>query len=154
MIAKTLKTLGFFLLLCLQLAAGDSILGAWTLERHFTQNGENHREREELQLSPGSFRMRLTVDITKGPVEIKGLAIDATGLWKLQDRTLVLILGEIRFAGVASTRGIDRGSFRTLVRQLRERYLSDPIRIFTLLSEDGRTLTLKSPEGVREYRRP
>jgi hypothetical protein len=131
-----------------------ALLGSWQLERRFELNGERHLERETLRFRPGTFQLTLRVDIAKGDLGVKGLTIRADGLWKLQGETLVLVLQQIVFAGVESTRGIDEASLTSLTRQLRSRYLDDPIRILHLLHTDGKTLTVESPEeGERSYRR-
>ena len=151
---KTLLILLLTLETLLTAATPKDLLGSWRLERRFAVDGERHVERENLRFRPGTFQLTLRVDIAKGDLRVEGLTIRADGLWKIQGETLVLVLQQIVFAGVDSTRGIDEASFKSLTRQLRSRYLDNPIRILHLLHVDGKTLTVKSPEGgERSYRR-
>ena len=138
----------------LQAAGTPTLLGTWKSQRTFAMNGERHEETESLRFNPGSFRMQFVTTIRKGPFLIKNLRIDATGIWKRRDRILVLMFQQIRFAGVDETRGINRASFDTLVRQLRSRYLSDPIRIFSLQALSQEVLSLDNGGGtVKDYKR-
>jgi hypothetical protein len=140
----------------LLLVGGDakSLLGEWSTQRSFKAGNEKHIEREDLRFNPDTFRLMLTVTIEKGKFLVKDLKIRASGLWKLQGEILVLVIEQISFASVAQTKGIDRGSFEKLVRDLRGRYLTDPIRILHLRSLDTGTLTLETAEReIKEYKR-
>jgi hypothetical protein len=135
-------------------AAPKDLLGEWQLRREFASNGERHLELEDLTFMPDTFRLILTVTIRKGNLLVDRLRIQAGGLWKLKGDTLVLVMQEIRFLGVERTDGIDRNSFEKLIRDLRGRYLSDPIRILRLDALGGTTLTLRQDGESKNYRRP
>ena len=150
----------FLLLLFLLVAvsngaqASEALLGSWKTERSFVERGEKHREIETLRFLPGSFRFTLRADIEKGNYVVKGLTLEATGLWKREGDLLVLVMQEIRFVGVDETRGIDPSSYKRLIINLREKYLSDPIRLYHITSEDNGTLTLQSRKaGLKSYKR-
>lgn len=137
-----------------QAADSSTLLGTWKTHRAFAANGERHEETEILRFNPGSFRMQLFTTIRKGPFLVKNLRIEATGIWKRRDRILVLMLQQIRFTGVDETRGINQASFNTLVRQLRGRYLSDPIRILSIQALGEDVLSLDNGDGtVKDYKR-
>jgi hypothetical protein len=131
-----------------------SLLGEWTTQRSFQTGNEKHLEREDLRFNPDTFRLMLTVTIEKGNLLVKDLKIRASGLWKLQGETLVLVVEQISFASVARTKGINKNSFERLVRDLRGRYLDDPIRILKLRSLDSGTLTLETADHeIKSYKR-
>ena len=150
------KTVMIFLLgaSLLWSASSRDLLGEWQTQREFAGNGERHLELENLKFMPDTFRLILTVTIQKGDLLVDRLRIQANGLWKLKDDTLVLVMQEIRFLDVAQTKGIDKSSFEKLIRDLRSRYLSDPIKIIRLDTLNGKTLTIGQGEESKTYRRP
>jgi len=130
------------------------LLGSWQYQRKFADSDEQHSESEKLTFAPGSFHLILSVTIRKGDDHrIERLRIRADGLWKLRKETLVLVIEQIRFLDVAATHGIDKNSLTQLIRDLRGRYLSDPIRILDLISVHAGRLRLDTQEGTKEYRR-
>jgi len=151
------KTILWLMLLLAAAAAGETEgkwLGEWTAEHRFNQKGEEHIEREELRFNPGTFQLTLSVTIRKGKLLVKNMKIRTSGLWKAEGKILVVVMQELRLVGVEETRGIGKASFEKLLEDLRGRYLSDPIRIYTVAKQSDSTLVLYSGEnGETSYTR-
>jgi len=122
----------------------------WITERKFVHNGEKHLEKETLDFRADTFRLILNITISKGTLLVRDLRIEASGLWKMRDDILVIVMQELRFAGVGETRGINRESFRTVIRELRGNYLTDPIRLYRVLKLTDSSFVIHGEENVEK----
>ncbi|WP_457607867.1 hypothetical protein [Nitratifractor sp.] len=136
------------------LRGGDTLLGTWTTQRTLSEPDMKQREVETVRFLPGTLRFELRVDLEKGPAKIQGLKLGANGLWKREGELLVIVLQEIRVEGIEDSKGINPASLKTLARELRQRYLSDPIRIYHIQALDADKLVLVDSRGEsKSYRR-
>jgi len=143
-----------FMALFASLQASDALLGNWQTQREFDRGGEKHRESEQIRFLPGTFRFILNADIQKGNFRVKGLKLEATGIWKREGRLLVLVMQQIRYVGVEESHGINPDSYKKLIRKLRESYLNDPILIYRIRSMENGILNIEnSKAGLKSYQR-
>ena len=123
----------------------NGFLGEWKCVRRF-ENGR-HIETERIRFNPGSFAFTLSVDIGRGEYSVKGLQIEATGIWKASGETLVTVVEQIRLKSPGKVKNINESSLGRLIQSLRNRYLSDPIRIYRISHIDGGAFGTVSENG-------
>lgn len=131
------------LMLVLELCAVDrtAVIGKWQAVSQVTNNGTLTIEKEYLHLNADkTFSIMLLVSVKKGDAFIKDLQIKGSGIWKVSDHTLVVVVNQVDVPFAKEIYRISQASLRTLADNFKRKFQNEPIRIITIKSMDQNTL--------------
>jgi len=143
-----------FLSIFLDAYEARNLYGEWHTVRETVNGDQRGRESETLQMNPGGFKIEIKMSTKRGDISIKNLTLVASGIWKVHDKCLAIVVEQVRITGVDEVHGVDANSLSRLSDGFRSKYLSDPIRIFSIVSATDSTMTLLGEDGyLKNYRR-
>ena len=130
----------------------DMTLGKWQRENTFkSPNKTIVHQKELLELkSDHTFVWRFVIDLKKKEHFVKGLEVEATGIWKRYVTTLVLVLQHQKtpFAKEVSN-SINPASLQALARTYQAPFQGSPIRVNTITYLDKQKLTFTNEKGEK-----
>jgi hypothetical protein len=149
---EVMKVLMMILVLMVELSAVsiNELSGNWQELRQVTNNGTLTIEKEYLTLNKdGTFAILLFVSVRKGEAFIKDLRIEGSGIWKVWENTLVVVVKKVEVPKAGEIYLISQSSLRDVAATFRRRYENDPIRISKIMALDQKNLTLINEKGVK-----
>lgn len=152
-----MKTL-FVLALCLfELHAVNlnAMYGKWYAVEQSTNNGTLTIEKEYLTLNANrTFSILVLVSVQKGDAFIRDLRIEGSGIWKVWQDKLVIVVKDVQVPMAGEIYKISQASLRNLAANFKSRFVNEPIRISIIKSMDHRHLTTSNEQGkVTHYNR-
>ena len=152
-----MKVLLVMLMLILQLGAVDrsDIVGKWKAVTKSTNNGTVTLEKEYLHLNADrSFDIVLLVSVQKEEAFVKDLQIKGSGIWKVSDNTLVVVVNKLEVPFAKEVYLISQESLRNLAANFKRRFQNEPIRILKIKSFDKhRLITVNEASKETHYSR-
>ncbi len=152
-----MKVLMILLLLMVELSAvsTNELVGKWQTLSQVTNNGTLSIEKEYLTLNRnGTFSILLFVSVRKGDAFIKDLRIEGSGIWKVWENTLVIVVKKVEVPKAGEIYLISQASLRNLAATFKHRYEKEPIRISKIMALDPNHLKLiNEAEVVTAYTR-
>jgi len=135
----------FIIILALMLELGavgqTALIGKWQAVTQTTHNGTLTIEKEYLHLNRNkTFSITLLVSVQKGDAFVKDLQIKGSGIWKVSDHTLVIVVNNVEVPFAKEIYRISQASLRTLADNFKRKFQNEPIRIITIKSMDQNTL--------------
>ncbi len=134
-----MKVFIVMLMLILQLDAFDrsDLIGKWKALSKTTNEGSVTLEKEYLHLNADkSFNIVLLVSVQKGEAFVKDLQIKGSGIWKVSDETLVVVVNKLEVPFAKEVYLISQESLRNLAANFKRRFENEPIRILKIKSLD------------------
>jgi hypothetical protein len=138
-----MKVLILILVLVFELGAVDQteVIGKWQSVSQVINNGTLTIEKEYLHLNTDkTFSIILLVSVQKGDAFIKDLQIKGSGIWKVSDHTLVVVVNKIEVPFAKKIYRISQASLRTLAANFKHKFENEPIQISTIKSIDKNNL--------------
>ena len=152
-----MKVLMILLLLMVELSAvsTNELVGKWQALRQVTNNGSVTTEKEYLTLNRNhTLSMLAFVSVQKGDAYIKDMRIDASGIWKVWNNTLVIVVKKVEVPNAGEIYRISQASLRSVAATFKAKYENVPIRINKIMALDPNHLKLiNEDEVVTEYTR-
>lgn len=133
----------------------NAIYGKWYSIEQTTNQGTLTIEKEYLQLNADkTFSILLLVSLQKGDAFIKDLRIEGSGIWKLWQDKLVIVVKDVQVPKAGEIYRISQASLRNLAANFKSRFTNEPIRINIIKSADTKHLTISNEKGiVTHYKR-
>ena len=123
----------------------NNVIGNWQAVTQSKNNGTLTTEKEYLQLKADyTFSVVLSVNIEKDDTYVKGLRIEASGIWKNRDDILVIVVKEIEMPYAKEVHLISQESLTNLSNYFKDRFHKEPIRINIIKNIDKNSITLVS----------
>ena len=152
-----MKVLLLMLMLILQLGAVErsDVAGKWKAVTKSTNNGTVTLEKEYLHLNADrSFDIVLLVSVQKEEAFVKDLQIKGSGIWKVSDNTLVVVVNKLEVTFAKEVYLISQESLRNLAANFKRRFQNEPIRILKIKSFDKhRLITVNEASKETHYSR-
>jgi len=127
------------------------LYGRWHAERSGKNSATLTQEREDITFNPATVHIVMSTTISREGYLIKNLKVIGDGIWKVSGKSLVVVWQQVKIPSVEETRGFGANDINRLAKDLRSRYLDDPIKIYeieligasnlTLLDENGKVLS-------------
>ncbi|MEA1954313.1 MAG: hypothetical protein U9O24_07960 [Campylobacterota bacterium] len=149
-----MKVFMIILVLMLELNAMSSyaVVGKWKAITHSTNNGTATTEQEYLHLNADhTFSIVILVSLQKDDAFIKDLRVEASGIWKRRDNTLVVVIKKVEVPAAKEVYLISQQSLENLAANFQNRFKNKPIRISIIKSIDKNNLTTLN-EKLKETR--
>lgn len=140
-----MKVLMILLLLIVELSAVNSneLVGKWQALRQVTNNGTLTIEKEYLTLNGNhTFTILAFVSVKKEDAFIKDMRIDASGIWKVWNNTVVMVINKVDVPNAAEIYRISQASLRNFAAMFKRKYENEPIRINKIMALDQKNLRL------------
>lgn len=147
-----MKVLMILLVLMVELSAvsTNEIAGKWQAKRQVTNNDTVTTEKEYLTLNQNhTFTILAFVSVQKGDAYIKDMRVDASGIWKVWNNTVVLVVKKVEVPNAAEIYRISQTSLRNMAENFKSKYKNNPIRINKVMSLDQYNLKLVNEVGVQ-----
>ena len=138
-----MKVLIILLLLIAELGAVSSneLVGRWQAMKQVTNNGTLTIEKEYLTLSRNhTFSILAFVSVKKEDAFIKDMRIDVSGIWKVWNNTVVLVVKKVEVPNAAEIYRISQASLRNFADTFKGKYENQPIRINKIMALDQKNL--------------
>lgn len=152
-----MKVLLVMLMLLLQLGAVErsDVAGKWKAVTKSTNHGTVTLEKEYLHLNADrSFNIVLLVSVQKEEAFVKDLQIKGSGIWKVSDNTLVVVVNKLEVPFAKEVYLISQESLRNLAANFKRRFENEPIRILKIKSFDKhRLITVNEASKETQYSR-
>jgi len=146
-----MKVLIMLLLLIAKLSAVSSneLAGKWQALRQVTNNGTLTIEKEYLTLNGNhTFTILAFVSVQKEDAFIKDMRIDASGIWKVWENTVVMVVNKVEVPNAAEIYRISQASLRNFAATFKRKYENEPIRINKIMALDQKNLKWVNEVGV------
>ncbi len=146
-----MKVLMILLLLMVELSAvsTNELVGKWQAMRQVTNNGTLTIEKEYLTLNGNhTFTILAFVSIKKEDAFIKDMRIDASGIWKVWENTVVMVVNKVEVPNAAEIYRISQASLRNFAATFRRKYENEPIGINKIMALDQKNLKWVNEVGV------
>lgn len=140
-----MKVLIMLLLLIVELSAVNTneLVGKWQAMRQGTNNGTLTIEKEYLTLKNNhTFSILVFVSVQKEDAFIKDLRIEGSGIWKVWNNTLVIVVNRVDVPKAGEIYRISQSSLRNLAATFKRKYKNEPIRINKIIALDQKRLKL------------
>lgn len=152
-----MKTLLIVMLCLLELHAVDSnaLYGKWYSVEQTTNQGTITIEKEYWTFNKNrTFSILFLVSVQKGDAFVKDLRIEGSGIWKLWQDKLVIVVKDVQVPKAGEIYRISQASLRNLAANFKSRFVNEPIRISVIQSMDNRHFTKVNEQGkVTQYNR-
>ncbi|PHS41307.1 MAG: hypothetical protein COB07_02215 [Sulfurovum sp.] len=146
-----MKVLMMILVLMVELSAVSTheLVGKWQALREVMNHGTLTIEKEYLTLNRnGTFSILIFVSVRKGEAFIKDLRIEGSGIWKVWENTLVIVVKQVDVPKAGEIYLISQSSLRNLAATFKRKYENKPIRISKIMALDQKNLRLINEEEV------
>ena len=140
-----MKVLIMLLLIIAELSAvsTNELVGKCQSMRQGTNNGTLTIEKEYLTLRNNhTFSILVFVSVQKEDAFIKDLRIEGSGIWKVWNNTLVIVVNKVAVPKAGEIYRISQASLRNLAATFERRYKNEPIRINKIMDLDQKHLKL------------
>jgi len=152
-----MKVLIVLLLLMVELSAvsTNELVGRWQVMRQVTNNGTLTIEKEYLTLNANhTFNILAFVSVKKENAFIKDMRINASGIWKVWNNTVVIVVNKVEVPNAAEIYRISQASLRNFAATFKRKYENEPIRINKIMALDQKNLKwVNEAEVVTAYTR-
>ena len=152
-----MRVLLVMLMLILQLGAVErsDVIGKWQAVTKSNNHGTVTSEKEYLHLNADrSFDIVLLVSVQKEEAFVKDLQIKGSGIWKVSDNTLVVVVNKLEVPFAKEVYLISQESLRNLAANFKRRFENEPIRILKIKSFDKhRLITVNEGSKETQYSR-
>lgn len=152
-----MKTLLIVMLCLLELHAVDSnaLYGKWYSVEQTTNQGTITIEKEYWTFNKNrTFSILFLVSVQKGDAFVKDLRIEGSGIWKLWQDKLVIVVKDVQVPKAGEIYRISQASLRNLAANFKSRFVNEPIRISVIQSMNNRHFTKVNEQGkVTQYNR-
>ena len=152
-----MKTLLIVMLCLIELHAVNlnMLYGNWNSIEQTTNRGTLTIEKEYLTLNANrTFSILVLVSVQKGDAFIRDLRIEGSGIWKVWQDKMVLVVKDIQVPKAAEIYLISQASLRNLAANFKSKFVNEPIRISLIKSIDNRHLTTSNEQGkITQYKR-
>ena len=152
-----MKVLIVLLLLMVELSAvsTNELVGRWQAMRQVTNKGTLTIEKEYLTLNANhTFKILAFVSVKKENAFIKDMRIDASGIWKVWNNTVVIVVNKVEVPNAAEIYRISQESLRNFAATFKRKYENEPIRINKIMALDQNNLRwVNEAEVVTAYTR-
>lgn len=152
-----MKTLLIVMLCLLELHAVDSnaLYGKWYSVEQTTNQGTITIEKEYWTFNKNrTFSILFLVSVQKGDAFVRDLRIEGSGIWKLWQDKLVIVVKDVQVPKAGEIYRISQASLRNLAANFKSRFVNEPIRISVIQSMNNRHFTKVNEQGkVTQYNR-
>ena len=138
-----MKVLIMLLLLIAELSAvsTNELVGRWQAMKQVTNKGTLTIEKEYLTLNGNhTFTILAFVSVKKEDAFIKDMRIDASGIWKVWNNTVVMVINKVEVPNAAEIYRISQASLRNFAATFKRKYENEPIRINKIMALDQKNL--------------
>jgi len=138
-----MKVLIMLLLLIAELSAvsTNELTGKWQAMKQVTNKGTLTIEKEYLTLNGNhTFTILAFVSVKKEDAFIKDMRIDASGIWKVWNNTVVMVINKVEVPNAAEIYRISQASLRNFAATFKRKYENEPIRINKIMALDQKNL--------------
>lgn len=145
----------FILMVELSAVSTNELVGEWQALRQMTNDGSVTTEKEYLTLNGNhTFSILGFVSVQKGDAFIKDMRIDVSGIWKVWNNTIVIVVKKVEVPNAAEVYRISQTSLRNFAATFKRKYEKEPIRINKIMALDPNHLKwINEKEVVTSYRR-
>lgn len=145
----------FLLMVELSAVSTNEIAGKWQALRQVTNNGTVTTEKEYLTLNGNhTFTILGFVSVQKGDAYIKDMRIDVSGIWKVWNNTIVMVVHKVEVPNAVEVYRISQASLRNFAATFKRKYEKQPIRINKIMALDPNHLKwINEKEVVTTYTR-
>ena len=152
-----MKVFILILVFVLELSAvsQNEVIGRWYDVSQTTNNGTLTIEKEYLHLNADrTFSIVILVSIQKGEAFIRDLRIEGTGIWKVWNNTLVVVVKKVKVPSAKEVYLISQESLRNLSANFNRKFQNEPIRISTIHQIDKNSMsTINENAEKTSYKR-
>ena len=152
-----MKTLLIVMLFLVELHAVNlnALYGKWYSTEQTTNQGTLTIEKEYLTLNANrTFSILVLVSVQKGNAFIRDLRIEGSGIWKVWQDKLVIVVKDVQVPKAGEIYLISQASLRNLAANFKSKFVNEPIRISIIQSMDNRHLTTSNEQGkITQYKR-
>ena len=135
------------LMLELNAMGQDMIVGRWQALTQTVNNGTKTIEKEYLHLNADhTFSIILLVSIQKDDAYIKDLHIEGSGIWKVRDNTLVIVIKQVEMPVAKEVYRISQESLENLAANFKRKFQNEPIRIIIIKNIEANHFTTINEE--------
>ncbi len=121
----------------------NEISGEWRAVTHSVNLGTQTVEREFLHLNADrTFSIVLLVSISKDESFVKDLRIEASGIWKVWEDTLVAVVHKVNVPVAGEVYGVTTSSLKKIAKTFKLTFENEPIRISRIENLTTNSLTL------------
>jgi len=146
------------LALMLDLHAVDQmvIVGKWQGVTQTSNHGTSIIEKEYFYLNADrTFSLTMLVNLKKSDAFVRDLRIEGSGIWRVKDDTLVLVINKVEVPFAKEIYLISQESLRNLADNFKHKFEDEPIRLSTIKHVDNANLilineALKETQYIRE----
>ena len=127
----------------------NALYGKWHSVKKTTNQGTLTIEKEYLTFKEDrTFSILVLVSLQKGDAFVKDLRIEGSGIWKLWEDKLVIVVKDLQVPKAGEVYRISQNSLRNLAASFKHKFHSEPIRINIIKSMDGTHLTTSNEQGI------
>lgn len=152
-----MKTLVIVMLCLVELHAVNlnALYGKWYSVEQTTNQGTLTIEKEHWTFNANrTFSILVLVSVQKGDAFIKDLRIEGSGIWKVWQDKLVIVVKDVQVPKAGEIYRISQASLRNLAASFKSKFVNEPIRISVIQSLDNRHFTKTNEQGkVTRYNR-
>ena len=153
----SMKTLLILMLCLVELHAVNlnTLYGKWYSTEQTSNQGTVTIEKEYLTLNADrTFSILVLVSVQKGTAFIRDLRIEGSGIWKVWQDKLVIVVKDVQVPKAGEIYRISQASLRNLAENFKNKFVNEPIRISVIQSMDNRNLTTSNEQGkITHYKR-
>ena len=133
----------------------NALYGKWYSTEQTTNQGTLTIEKEYLTLNVNrTFSIIVLVSVQKGDAYIRDLRIEGSGIWKVWEDKLVIVIKDVQVPKAGAIYRISQASLRNLAENFKSKFVNEPIRISIIKSIDNRHLTTSNEKGkITHYKR-
>lgn len=130
----------------------NTLYGKWHSVVQTTNQGTLNIEKEFLTINANrTLSIVVLVSVQKGDAFIKDLRIEGSGIWKVWEDKLVVVVKNVNVPMAGQVYRISQASLNNLAANFKSRFVNDPIRINVIQSIDNSHLTTKNEKGKITY---
>ena len=152
-----MKTLLIIMLCLVELHAVNlnALYGKWYSIEQTTNQGTLTIEKEYLTFNKNrTFSILVLVSVQKGDAFIRDLRIEGSGIWKVWEDKLVIVVKDVQVPKAGEIYLISQASLRNLAANFKSKFVNEPIRISVIKSMDNRHLKTSNEQGkITHYKR-
>lgn len=127
----------FIFMVELSAVSTNELVGKWQALRQVTNNGSVTTEKEYLTLNGNhTFQILGFVSVQKGDAFIKDMRIDVSGIWKVWNNTIVMVVKKVEVPNAAEVYRISQASLRNFAATFKGKYENQPILINKIMALD------------------
>ena len=119
------------------------LVGKWQGATLASNYGTSITEKEYFDLNADrTFSLTMLVNLKKGDAFVRDLRIEGSGIWRVKNDTLVLVVNKVEVPFAKEIYLISQESLRHLANTFKQRFESEPIRFNTVKHIDASKLIL------------